>query len=812
MKKLLLSCCLIGVLIFSEVHSQVINPTGRALTLQTPIELNGSSVGNLLTTIDEQDGLSVATESLIELLADRVSENLQAQILQLDNSGALQLATLAELGITTQFDLSTLSVKIELPSELFRKQTLRVKERRASASNLSLPASFSGYFNVSGIATMRDDEDKDREPTVFTGRVHGAMRLNGPVLAFDIDVLQKPAANQPDRSRLDRVFTTLAADIPAIESRATIGDISIPQTSIFGTPRLFGFNFGRDFEIGSNRIVQPRGQREFSIERASTVTVTQNGRQLRSYNLQPGTYNITDIPLVEGGNNIELLVEDSSGRTEAIDFKTFFTSQLLAPGEVDYSISAGVLESLGPANSEYDPDQPALAASTRYGAADALTVSHSLQLSKETALLDTQTLQATRFGNLKTSIGASLPYDGEPGWFVASDFASANSGWRLGFETRSADFRSSITEVVDNSASDTSGSTISAFLGFNGALTRSIGFNGAFNVVNRQYGQRTISTSASLSGRLGFSRGFNWNIRGIHERTDGEPNVSNITFGLTYRFNSNTQVSSLIDSADKSFELGVLQQQDSGLIGGYELEVNAANRHDMQQINSLNIGYTANRYNYTLRHRTIVPLLENRTRTANTKLQYSSSLVFAGRSVAISRPVTNSFAIVKKHSTLGDGTLRLSPRSSSDLARTDSLGHAVIPDLGVYDSRTINYSIDDLPIGYVLGDGAFYVAPPPSAGYVLQVGSSAIVTLIGALLDKSTGMPIDLVSGEARRSSNDTADPIVFFSNKSGKFAISGLESGDYDIILNTSPERRFTLTVPPDAATLFRAGNIEVP
>jgi outer membrane usher protein FimD/PapC len=140
------------------------------------------------------------------------------------------------------------------------------------------------------------------------------------------------------------------------------------------------------------------------------------------------------------------------------------------------------------------------------------------------------------------------------------------------------------------------------------------------------------------------------------------------------------------------------------------------------------------------------------------------------------------------------------------------MGKAVIPDLGLYKPRSINYDVDDLPIGYSLDEGAFFVKPPRGAGYRFTVGSDAVITVVGVLLDESSGEPLSLLSGSAQSESDPEKSPIVFFTNRAGKFALSGVASGKYRIELNDEPKRQFTVVIPDDSPTWYRPGKINVP
>ena len=111
-----------------------------------------------------------------------------------------------------------------------------------------------------------------------------------------------------------------------------------------------------------------------------------------------------------------------------------------------------------------------------------------------------------------------------------------------------------------------------------------------------------------------------------------------------------------------------------------------------------------------------------------------------------------------------------------------------------------------------MGAGAFYVAPPRGGGYQLEVGSAAVITVIGILVNELDGTSINLTSGSAVSVLEPSSEPVVFFTNRTGKFALSGVAPGDYKIELFSDPVRQFILTIPDDDTTFYRAGKILVP
>jgi hypothetical protein len=79
--------------------SDTINPTGRTLSLQTPLVLNGSVIGSLLTEIDPDDTISFDATSFINLLEQYISNTTKAELIRItEANGTIRAKGLTSIG------------------------------------------------------------------------------------------------------------------------------------------------------------------------------------------------------------------------------------------------------------------------------------------------------------------------------------------------------------------------------------------------------------------------------------------------------------------------------------------------------------------------------------------------------------------------------------------------------------------------------------------------------------------------------------------------------------------------------------------
>jgi hypothetical protein len=82
---------------------------------------------------------------------------------------------------------------------------------------------------------------------------------------------------------------------------------------------------------------------------------------------------------------------------------------------------------------------------------------------------------------------------------------------------------------------------------------------------------------------------------------------------------------------------------------------------------------------------------------------------------------------------------------------------------------------------------------------------------MGTLLDRHTGSPIPLIAGVATYLGSETQQPIEFFTNRNGLFAISGLRPGQYQLTLDTKEKQTVVITLDERSNVLIRLGELYV-
>jgi outer membrane usher protein len=161
-------------------------------------------------------------------------------------------------------------------------------------------------------------------------------------------------------------------DLPGRMETVVIGD-SIGATAAWSRPvRFGGIRYARDFALAPGYVTYPMPSITGSAALSSTVDVLINNRRNATQRVRPGPFEITDVPIVTGAGEMQVVVRDLLGRETVISQSYYVAPQLLAPGLSDFSFEAGALrENYGTRSNDYGA---AFGAGTyRLGLTDAFT-------------------------------------------------------------------------------------------------------------------------------------------------------------------------------------------------------------------------------------------------------------------------------------------------------------------------------------------------------------------------------------------------------------------------------------------------------
>ena len=334
-----------------------LNPTGRDITLSAPMRDGDFVLSEVGFVLGADDSVRVDTKSFVEALRPNLAAD-KLELLQTKLAGMeyAPVDQLAQLGYIVRYDAATIALTVQIPAEVRTARDLSLQRFEDPATGVVYqPATLSGFINFRSFADYiwGGSNSGLQSPTML---VDSAIRYKGFVLENEATVRFGGDG--------ERVFTRevsrLVYDDRRRLMRFSAGDLNTSGRGFSSSPQLAGLSAQRVFSIVDPlRMVQPTGDRSFTITRPSTVEATINGLSVRRIRLEPGVYNVRDFPFVQGTNNVQFNIEDDAGGRQTIAFSQFFDRTLLAEGLTEFAVQAGVVAQQGQGSRDYQFGRPA---------------------------------------------------------------------------------------------------------------------------------------------------------------------------------------------------------------------------------------------------------------------------------------------------------------------------------------------------------------------------------------------------------------------------------------------------------------------
>jgi outer membrane usher protein len=706
-----------------------------------------------------------------------------------------------------------LQIVLAVPPAARILQSLQVAQLdRAMFGDVAQPAAFSGYLNMRGSADFVEQGPSTgfNDPLLL---LDGALRLHGFVLEGE----GQYAPGESGTDAFSRQGTRLVYDDQDNLMRWTAGDLRVQTDGFQGTPDMAGLSVLRLYdELAPQENVRPRGNRTFTLARASTVQTFVNGQPVQQVRLQPGTYDASNFPFVEGANNVNLVITDDAGTRETLNFSIFFDRSLLKPGLTEFGAFAGVNSTMMSGNMRYPDAKPLFTGFFRHGFTDALTLGGNVQADRNIQMFGLNGLWGSPIGTFGIDLANSRARNVGSGYALNLNYqalAQEQGDFRsqtidAAFEMRSKNFA-----TLGESAAGASGisSLINNPYKWQAAITYGRTFGQyTFAQLQASYaaGRGAEDNIGSVTGTIGYGLADNLNVNfDVGYSTSGFQKGMNFGVQLTWRMDETSNLRGEYQSKPQISRLTYQNSKGRG-DGAWSVSGSVDQTPDAADFNG-SANYSANRAELGIAQTSTYDLRGTHVNDQRTSLQAGTSIAFAGSTVAVGRPIFDSFALFDPHPTLNGAPVVVEPGPIGDLARSDALGPALLNDLGSYSLRTVTYDVPTAPAGYDIGTGSLRVLPPYRSGYSVTVGSDYSMLLVGRLLD-ADGNPIPLLAGTATELDVPNGKTITLFTSRDGRFGAQGLRPGHWRIDMPASPPVSYDITIAKSSKPLVRIGDLK--
>jgi outer membrane usher protein len=187
---------------------------------------------------------------------------------------------------------------------------------------------------------------------------------------------------------------------------------------------------------------------------------------------------------------------------------------------------------------------------------------------------------------------------------------------------------------------------------------------------------------------------------------------------------------------------------------------------------------------------------------STTMLSAMGAIVGIGGSVFATRPVEESFALVRVPGVEGVRTFA----SHQEIGKTGRRGDLLVPDLKPYYGNVLNIADGDIPLQYAVPDVGVTLAPPYRGGAVAVFDVRRVQRVLGKILGADDR---PFVYGELTVTSangRSFGSPV----GNDGSFYLENLPAGSYAAVVENRTGRcAFTIELPASSDTVINLGKV---
>lgn len=599
-------------------------------------------------------------------------------------------------------------------------------------------------------------------------------------------------------SGAQRGLTALARDDPARLTRFTLGDAFTAPGDLAGGTVIGGVTYAKAYELDPYLVHQPTASFRTMVETPSQVDVYVGGNRIYRQAVGPGPVEIGNLTYLLGQRDLHLVVRDAFGRERQVDLPFYFGSRSLAPGLQDFSYSAGWLrEGLATPHDGYGP--AAFSAMHRVGLTDRLTAGFQAEGTRDFVTAGPSlVLRSDRLGELSlaalatrarglagTPAAAAVNYTWQSGGFaVALGVRRADGAFRI-LQPGDAAGPLRVSDSGSVSYSRERWGTVSLFA----LRTRS----------HLGEDTRSMGVGYSVPLRRDLTLQASWRrVTGIDDRREAFIGLQymptpKITSLASVRNDSGTRVYSV--------QAGSLLPEGEGAAWRVTAE--------SSQGEGGTTAHVSPEMTYQGRYATVDAHVDSSSslgeRTTSYTASVSGAVAFVGGRAGFSRPIEDSFALVRIEPPLQDIRVYL---NRQEIGRTGPAGELFVPRVVSYVENHLAIDDRDVPIDHSLGEKGRVLVPSAGRGDVVAFHAPAVRGISGVLRVRRAGReePLELTVFVVEAPGGPVEVPV----GRGGDFYVENLPTGTYPARLEAAGHAcTFAVTIPESHDAFIRLAPI---
>lgn len=798
---------------------------GQVLTL--PVWLDGEELGSVSTRLSGPSP-SLSGSDLLPLLEPLLRQDSWAQRPQ---AAWLQAQDLQRWGVALHYQADQLQWQLQVPMDLRRSTTISAWERAWSMQQTQGPVYRPEPWSwIGNLRTWHSQSSSNLDPQPSQSQVltlEHALQVqsqNGP---WVFEHTANRRQNNETQPRWNHSLLRLLHDQPQAQRRWIVGDVSTDAQGGIGALGLQrGLRVGSQWSLDRSRNVMALASQSLSLPEGAQVSVDVNGQSSQFYRLRPGQYQLTDIPLANGTNDVQVQVQEPNGALRTYQLRYFFDAQLLKPGLTDWAFTMGQTTPnaglVGPASGA----GTVAVGHLRHGWRSNLTLGVAAQTAQGHTggeVVQTQAVWANGWGTWSGWWAHS-----QRTWGAAQAVGALWQGQRAGRLGPVQSMSWSVQTIhrqaghagLDVTTAPGASQEWSARLyaqlpaGWNGAIyTRQLlpatgarqnqwGLSG-FKPLTKQWrvelgAQNLPSTSAKGAGGAWVTA----SLRYMHRPAD--PSGTTWQSQAQLAGGGTQALQSRLDWEGQGYR----SSEDHDAY--WQARIRQLNQGSQSQT-QLSGQWTAPRWALQAAHADSLTPLGGATpgllHSQYSEITLASALVLTRSGLQVSAPVRDSVVVFDPAPGYQKLNLQVDPQQAVPAGRQDRWGWPVLGQVNSYQPRPIMIDITDMPPGRQIGESLVTVIPTHRSVVRVPVGDVAS-TPIRARLLQASGQALALSAVRVVRT--DAPGQTELFTNRDGVLVSPPLPPGQYRLERLDPPEVLHSWRIGPDDSGVRDLGTLQ--
>ena len=556
-----------------------------------------------------------------------------------------------------------------------------------------------------------------------------------------------------------RGLTNLSLDDREKLNRTVIGDTFASTGNLGSNLILGGVSFQRNFNLDPYFVRYPTLGLSGVVQTPSTLEIYTNNNRLRSVPIPPGVFDIRNLPVPAGTGEARVVIRDAFGREQDFNYPFYFSTALLKPGLSEYSLNLGFpRDNIG--RDSFDYGSLAFLGRYRVGLTNSLTAGLRLETTSNLISGGPSLSFSLPFGNIDLDAAVSSQ-DGRSGAAASLAYSYLSRSFTVGTSVRafSPEYATVDLQLTEDRPQLEANLLAGIPLGSRASVTLQYGYF--------DYRDRPSNSRISLFSNINLAPRANLLVLASRSFQSQGRNVDELSVGLSYSFGNNTSanLSQQLRNGEATTVAEIQKSipQENGF--GYRLRTEPS--EGLDNINS-RLEYQTDFGRYELNY-------DRRFNNNFTSLRAAGGVVAIGGSTFLTRPVDNSYAVVRVPGVPGVRVYL----NNQETGTTDANGNLFVTRLIPYIANRLSIADEDIPLGYRVDATERLVAPAIRGGAVVSFPVQRIQNFTGFLIVvEADGKEVTPAYGEFQVTGNgvQASSPI----GGKGEFYLENIPTGRY--------------------------------